>query len=526
MKSLPNTSEGVDKVGFLPDRSQVVIRHVLERHCTQRPDNECFIFENGKRWTYRETLREAYRAANALYKLQIKRDETVLIFLPNDASFIRAWLGVNFLGAVMVLVNTAYKGEMLRHICKDSISNYIITTSDLAERIADFGLNLNVIDPAILTEGSSDEPKLDKPIEPWNIAAIIYTSGTTGPSKGVITPYFSMFMSSFRYRDRAKNDDTLLVDIPLFHIGALNNVNTLIGVGGRIALFGTFSSSRYWERVRECGATLCLLVGTMQDFLIAMPPQPDDADNPLRAVRVTPMVSNPDAFMARFGIEELYSGYGMTETNLVLIDGPKIRKPKSCGKVIERAQVQLVDEQDILVLTGEIGELIVRTELPWRMNAGYWRRPEETAFAWRNGWFHTGDLFYCDDEGYYFFVDRKKDAIRRRGENISSFEVEREVMAYPDVLEVACIGVPAEFGEDEVKIFVVPRKGSKFDAAELIRFLIPRMPYFMVPRFVEVVPEFPKTPTMRIKKYELRARGNRASTWDREGSGITVKRCE
>jgi crotonobetaine/carnitine-CoA ligase len=183
-----------------------------------------------------------------------------------------------------------------------------------------------------------------------------------------------------------------------------------------------------------------------------------------------------------------------------------------------------VDSHDIPVPTNEIGELIIRTDLPWQMSTAYYGRPGETAQAWRNGWFHTGDLFTCDEEGYFYFVDRKKDALRRRGENITSFEVEREVLTYPGVREAACVAVPGQFGEDEIKIFVVPSPDRSFDPAELIRFLIPRMPYFMIPRFVERVDELPKTATMRVKKFELRAQAKTDSTWDREEAGIVVTR--
>ena len=167
--------------------------------------------------------------------------------------------------------------------------------------------------------------------------------------------------------------------------------------------------------------------------------------------------------------------------------------------------------------------MIIRTDLPWEMNAGYWGRPEATATAWRNGWFHTGDLMYRNPEGFFFFADRKKDSIRRRGENISSFEVEREVSCYPAISDVACVAAPDGLGGEEVKIFVVPRYSLSFDPVTLIEFLIPRMPHFMVPRFVEVATELPKTPSMRVKKDILRAQGNTEKTWDREAAGITVK---
>ncbi len=267
-----------------------------------------------------------------------------------------------------------------------------------------------------------------------------------------------------------------------------------------------------------------LLFGAMLEFFNSMPPRPDDADNPLRVMLCTPIPENYTAFKERFGIQDLYTAYGIKETSCIFMtQGPELN-PKSCGKIFPGVQVRLVDDHDIPVPTGKAGELIIRTDLPWQLNVGYWQRPEQTAEAWRNGWFHTGDLLRCDEDGNYFFVDRKKDAVRRRGENISTFEVEREVLAYPGVLEAACVAAPGDFGEDEVKVFVVPVEGHSIDPAELTKFLIPRMPYFMVPRFIEVIPELPKTTNMRVKKHELRARGNTTATWDREAAGIKVKR--
>ncbi len=510
-------------MGFLPDRSEVVMRYVLERHAAEQPNKECLFFEDGEGWTYREALEEAYRAANRLSEVGIKRGDRVLIFMKNDKGWIRAWWGSTALGAVIVPVNTAYKGKTLRHICQDSLAQLIITTPDLAERLKGLDLDLNIIDPTILANGSSDEPKLDTPIEPWDVHAIMYTSGTTGPAKGVVTPYLSIHMGGPRTSGLTTRDDTFLIDSPLFHGSGLWQSHGTLAVGGRIALRTVFSGSRYWDIVRECGVTVALLFGTMPGFLLARPAQYDDPENPLRKVWCAPMVSDPDGFKARFGIEVLSSGYGMAETCNIFV-WKEGNPTKSCGRIDKGFEVRLVDAHDIPVPTGEMGELIIRADLPWVMNAGYWRRPEETAKAWRNGWFHSGDLFCCDDEGNYYFVDRKKDAVRRRGENISSFEVEREVLAYPEVLEAACVAFPAEFGEDEVKVFVVTREDAKFEPAELIKFLIPRMPYFMVPRYVEVVSGFPKTETMRVKKYELRARGNSAETWDREAAGIHVTR--
>jgi carnitine-CoA ligase len=509
---------------FLPDRSNVVLRHILERQAREQPQKECIVFDDGERWTYERAVSEAYRSSNQFAGLGIQRGENVLIFMPNGREWIRAWWGISFLGGVIVPVNTAYKGEMLRHVCQDSQARYIVSAGPLTDRVQALDLDLEIIDPMILAEGSDGETPLDKPLEPWETHAILYTSGTTGPSKGVIAPHFQVLMTGIYLLERATSEDTLLVFFPLFHMGGLHMCLCLWQLGGRVALQPVLSASRLLDMIRDTGTTVVGMTREMAAFIYAQPPKPDDADNPLRLACISPVPENCKDFMARFGIKEWFCGFNMTETSMPIMTRGEITNTRTCGKVRPGVEARLVDAQDIPVPVGQQGELILRTDRPWEMNAGYWNRPEETARSWRNGWFHTGDMFICDEEGDYYFVDRKKDAIRRRGENISSFEVEREVLAYPGVLEVACIGAPSEFGDEEVKVFVAPREGASIDPADLIQFLIPRMPYFMVPRFVELVPDLPKTPTMRVKKYELRSLGNTANTWDREAAGIKVTR--
>jgi crotonobetaine/carnitine-CoA ligase len=510
-------------MGLIPDRSEVVLRYILEGHAKSQPEKECLLFEDGESWNYGKAWLEAARAANSLSGVGINRGDNVLLFLANGQDWIRAWWGITFLGAVLVPVNTHYKGEMLRHICRDSKARHIITSPDFAERLKDLDLDLTIVDPSSLRTSQCTELVDAEPVEPWDTHLISYTSGTTGPSKGVITPYFHSYKETFyAWGGYIRPDDTMLVDYPMFHKAGVGMCYSMIVMGARMVLRPGFSGSRYLDIIREVKATFALMIGTIPAFLERSPAKPDDADNPLRVVFSAPMVSDPAAFKVRYGLDEMLTGLGLTEMPLPLVNKGEIRNPKSCGKPQEGFDVRLVDDHDIPVPTGSVGELIVRSDLPWVLNMGYWGRPEETVRAWRNGWFHTGDLLYCDEEGYYFYADRKKDAIRRRGENISSFEVEREVLAFPGVQEVACVSSPGEFGEDDVKIFVVPRDSSNFDPKQLIEFLIPKMPYFMVPRFVEVVSDLPRTHSTKVKKFVLRDRGNSAATWDREAAGIVL----
>ena len=298
-------------MGFLPDRSKVVLRYILERQGEKRPNSVCVSFEDGERWTYGQAIEEAYKAANALSEYGIKRLENVLVFLPNSRGWLRAWWGITFLGAIIVPVNTAYKGEMLRHICSDSQAKHIIATPDLAERIKDLDPDLNIIDPAILVQGSQDEPKLDEPIEPWDMHMLLYTSGTTGPSKGVLLPYFKCYIEAeASWGAVATSHDTFLLLYGLFHVAPLSQCYALWMAGGCVAL-RTFSASRFLKMTRECGATLSVFIGTVPQFLEKMPPKPDDFDNPLRFVVCLPMPNDPDAFMSRFGIEKLVMYFGV-----------------------------------------------------------------------------------------------------------------------------------------------------------------------------------------------------------------------
>ncbi len=262
-------------MGFLPDRSEVVLRHILERQAQEIPTKDCMFFEDGERWSYGEALQEAYRAANALYEFGIKRGENVLTFLPNGQACIRAWFGIAFLGVVRVPINLAYKGEMLRYVCQDSQARHIITSPDLAERLKGLGLDLTIIDSSMLAQDSGDEPRLDRPIEPWDIHMILYTSGTTGPSKGVISHYYNTYQGSYELISRwATPQDTILVDNPLFHISGISHCYGLWMRGGQVAVRTMFTASRYLEVARECGATMSVMIGTVPAFMAAMPPKP------------------------------------------------------------------------------------------------------------------------------------------------------------------------------------------------------------------------------------------------------------
>jgi crotonobetaine/carnitine-CoA ligase len=506
-----------------PARDRVVTRSILERHALERPDALCVLGQDGERWTWARALDEAYRSAAALEARGVGRGDHVLLFLPNGLDWLRAWWGIGVLGAVMVTVNTAYRGESLRHVCAESGASVIVTDDALGARLSEMERGLDRVSPADLRAGDGTPPVLDPPLEPWDVHAVNFTSGTTGPAKGVLSPYLATYMGGVNAMGEAGGltaDDRWLVDIPLFHVSGQMTALVCLSAGASMAVRERFVGTRYWEVAAETGVTHSLLVGTMASFLTSQEPGPAERAHRLRVIVLAPMVGDPAAFRARFGVPELCSVYGQTEISspLLVPPGGEI-VAGSVGRPRQGVELRIVDEHDFPVPVGEAGELVVRTDRPWEMNTGYFRRPEDTVAAWRNGWFHTGDMFRRDHDDNYFYLDRIGDALRRRGENISSFQVEREVVAHPAVLEAACVGVPAELGEDEVKIFIVPVGGRVVDPADLIAFLVPRLPRFMIPRFVEMVDELPKTQTSRVQKFDLRGRPNTGATWDRQAAG-------
>jgi crotonobetaine/carnitine-CoA ligase len=264
-----------------------------------------------------------------------------------------------------------------------------------------------------------------------------------------------------------------------------------------------------------------MIMGPIASILMSAPEAANDADNPLRYTAIGPMSDQTENFKRRFGVE-VTTSYGTTETGLPLAAGWELPNTKTCGRLRDGYpgyEIRIVDEFDEPVPPGEVGELLVRAREPWTICTGYYGMPDKTAEAWRNGWFHTGDAFRVDDHGWFYFVDRIKDTIRRRGENISSFEIQASVNEHPDVVESAAIGVPSDLGEDDPMIFVVARPGAGLTAESLVGFLTERMPKFMVPRYVEFVTELPKTDaSFRTRKFELRARGVGPDTWDREAA--------
>lgn len=525
----------------LPAREDCVLPALLERAAQCRPHTPLALFEDGSHWSCAEALAHTRSAAATLVDLGVGAGDHVLAWLPNGPAMLTAWFASNYLGAVLVPINTSYRGRMLQHVVNQSGAKLMLGHSELLPRLRE--LDCPALEqivscsgdvpaeqrhcavryhPEALLHGNPTPLLAAQPVERWDTMMIIYTSGTTGPSKGVKTTYLQQYTVGqvcFGYLGAA---DRMLVNLPLFHVGGTTAVVAALATGGSFALFEKFSTERFWEQIRNTGATaISGLLGAMVAFLDKNEAAAADANNPLQRVVLSPVTRQTLRLAERYNFD-YFSGFNMTELSVPLVTDLNTRVLSSCGRPRSGVECRIVDEHDLPLPAGEIGEFVLRTDLPWALNQGYYGMPEASLAAWRNGWFHTGDLMYRDADDNYFFVDRKKDAIRRRGENISSIEVEAEVAEYPAVAEVAAFGVASEFGEDEVMVAVAPKTGQHIEPRALAEFLLPRMTHFMIPRYIRVMPELPKTPTNKIQKHGLREEGVSPDTWDRTTAGLTV----
>ncbi|MDF1730067.1 MAG: AMP-binding protein [Minwuia sp.] len=524
----------------IPTADECVVPAMLRRRAESQPDETFVIFEDGETWSYAEALQRVLRAAAGLRALGVRQGDHVLSWQPNGREAVLTWFGLNMLGAVYVPVNTSYRGGLLEHVVSLSDARLMVVHPQLMPRLAD--VDVGVLSDLVVTGAEAEMPTmsglenhpfsllesaepLDEVIEvaPWDTQYIIFTSGTTGPSKAVLSSYIQAHSMACEAYDFLSGDDRVLVNLPLFHVGGTIFLYVMLAKGGSCVVEDSFRTDGFWESVRRNGVTSTCLVGAMTPFLLKLPASNRDRDHPMRSIVTIPWNEDSLALGQRYGID-MYTGFNMTEISSPITSEANPPKIGTCGTAREGVEVRVVDENDCEVAPGVVGELIVRTDRPWAMNHGYYKNPEATAKAWRNGWFHTGDGFRYDEQGYFYFVDRIKDAIRRRGENISSFEVESEVTQFPAIREAAAIPVPSELNEDEVMVVVAPSPGETIDPEALFRFLEPRMAHFMLPRYVRIVEDLPKTPTQKIQKVKLREDGVTADTWDREAAGIKVRR--
>lgn len=513
----------------------------------KRNEDKIFLRFKDRNVTYGEMNRFANRCANGFQALGITKGDKVSIMLPNCPEFIYIWFGLAKCGAVEVPVNTSYKGEFLRHIVDQSDSRILVMDYEYVDRLKLVEDSLSKLEHVIVLGGPQDleagglkiptlrfedffnagDAPVDIEVYPSDPISIIYTSGTTGLSKGALGSHNFWIVCAEKmlaYRD-GRREDIYLTFLPLYHFNAqVLTTLTVLVAEAEMVLLDRFSASAFWNEIRAFGATQFNYLGAVMPILAKQPKKDDDADNPARiALGAGCPPSVMEEVEKRFGIKCL-EGYGMTEIGIPIHVEVNDRRHGSCGKPMDIYEVKLFDDDDREVPVGEIGEIVFRPRVPFVMMSEYYNMPEKTLEAYQNLWFHTGDLAKRDADGYFYFVDRKKDALRRRGENISSFEVERSINTHSKVLESAAVAVESELAEDEVKICVVLKPGETLSPEELIRYANERMPYFAVPRYVEFMESLPKTPTERVQKYLLKKAGITENTWDREKAGVNVTR--
>lgn len=488
--------------------------------------------------TFGEAQRLSTGLAHGLSGLGVGRGQLVPVLMPNGAEFAITWLALSTLGAVSTLLNTAFRGPSLVHALNISGADTVIVAGDLVANIAavadelvhvrrlivvgDAGAarvgGLDLIAHADLC--TSDDAPIAVEHSVTDPGMVLFTSGTTGPSKGcVLSHRYAVRQAQLMIENlRLRSDDVLYCPFPMFHIDAtVMTVVPAMLLGTTAAIGERFSASGFWDEIRRTQATVFDFMGATLTMLHKRPPLDDDEDNPARLGWGVPVPEFAADFEQRFGVQ-LVELYGSTDAGIPMyhpVDEP--RRQGSCGRVTPQYEVRLADADGLEVPVGEVGEILVRPNEPSLMSDGYYGMPEATLRSRRDLWFHTGDLARRDAEGYHYFVGRLTDSIRRRGENISAFEVEEVVKLHPGVLDAAAYGVPSELSEEDVMVAVVPRPGNVVDPRQLTEFCAVRMGAHMVPRYVEIVESLPRTPTEKVEKSWLRARGVTASTWDRAG---------
>ncbi|WP_159149236.1 AMP-binding protein [Dietzia lutea] len=512
------------------------IEQLIATRAVTGPDT-CFLrFRDGD-LTYGEVDRRSTRLAAGFASIGVGQRDVVAVLMPNCAEFVLAWFALSKLGAVVAPLNTAYRGPLLAHALDLTEAKFLITTVELADGVQAVHDQLPHLDTVILREKASETPDLsDLSVRSLSdleasgldftavsnadgdLAMLLFTSGTTGRSKAceLSHRYLVRHAQTMVETLGLRSDDVLYSPFPLFHIDAtVLTVLPALLLGATAAIGERFSVSGFWDEVKSFGATVFDFMGATLTLLYKQPPTPGDGSNPVRLAWGVPLPDFAPEFEERFDLR-LLEGYGSTDAGIAMfepLDQP--RRRNSCGKPLEIYDVRLFGPDDREVPVGQVGEIVLRPREPYLLSNGYFRQPEATVASRRNLWFHTGDLARSDDDGYFYFVGRVTDSIRRRGENISALEVEELVETHPDVQEAAAFGVPSELSEEDVMLTVVARHGAHVMPAELADFCATIMPGYMVPRYIDVVASLPHTPTEKVEKHILVQRGVTPTTWDR-----------
>ncbi len=494
--------------------------------------------------TYTELDSLSERVAAGLGRAGFSPGDRVAALLFNCSPFVDLWFGAAKAGVVLVPLNTALKGGLLRYELADASPKGLVLDQRLWASYAEVRSELSIPNTWLFDPGgeAADRPpgagnfsellatEPGDPVaapRPWDPASILYTSGTTGPPKGAIIPHEKLLTTprEIGRRSRLTPESVLFTALPLFHCNA-QEMTTLTALMNDLtaAYDERFHASSYWETAAGLGATHVSLLISMINVLYKQPERPTDRTHAV-TVALTAGTTREvwPKFEARFGVS-IIELYGMTECGCTtLMNPPEAVRVGSVGTPLGFVEAEVVDDQDRPVPPGVRGELVVRPRAPFTMVLGYLNKDDKTVEAGRNFWFHTGDFVTRDADGYYYFVDRKKDVIRRRGENLAPYDVESVLNRHPAVFESVVVGVPSPLGEEDVKAFVQLRPGTTVDAAELFKFLVRELPFFMVPRYLEFLDEIPKTANQKAQRYLLKGRRG-ANEHDREALGVKLAR--
>jgi crotonobetaine/carnitine-CoA ligase len=534
---------------------QRTILELLDRRIEHDPDSQ-YLDVCGAQFSAADVHRTANQIANGLSGLGCGPGDRVAMLIENSPEAMLSWWGAVQGGTIAVPINTAYKGTYLRHQLGDSGARAVIVQRTLADRVDAILHELpdlehvivvdeyeapgeghtianaeNVHEWADVFNGDDTRPKVA--VAPSDLATFIYTGGTTGPSKGCMLShnYHVSMSQQIGYCWQRTPDDIVWTPLPLFHFNAL--VTAVLGAllfGGSSAIYRRFSVSNFWPEINRTRATVTSTLGTMAYLLVNDEDRPEmpqsgapEANTTLRLLGAAPLAEEIDIkIRERFGIETFSGGFGLTEAGLLSWQPPgKRNKPNAAGMLnTVWFDVRLFDDDDNEVPQGERGEIVARPKHPHIMFEGYWGNPEATVRATKNLWLHTGDIARVDEDGYLFFVDRKADYLRRRGENISSFEVESIIMSHGAVADCVVHAVPSEMAEDDLKITATLKADATVTEEELFRWCIDQLPYFALPRYVEFRAELPRSPVGRVLKRTLRDDGVTPTTWDAEAAGV------
>ena len=532
---------------------QSTIPELLMRRLDVDPDGP-YLDVCGDTVTAAQLVDVSSRLASSLRSMGVSQGDRVATLIENSIEAVYAWWGIILAGAIAVPVNTAYKGEYLRHQLADSGSKVVIVAAEFLDRLEPVAATIESVQHVVIISDTPSTisstatslwselltseailPEINT--KPSDLGTFIYTGGTTGLSKGCMLShnYHEALTRQIGICWERTTEDVVWTPLPLFHFNAITTavIGPLV-FGGRSAIYRRFSVSNFWPEMNRVGATITSTLGTMAYLLAHDVDRPEmprsgapEANTTLRLLGAAPMPVEVDDIMKnRFGLTTFSAAYGVTEASLISWQPPGgYNKPNAAGVINdEYFDVRIFDAEDNEVPRGERGEIVIRPKRPEVMFAGYWGRPEVTVETSRNWWYHTGDIGIVDDDNFLFFVDRKADYLRRRGENIASFEVESIIMGHGQIADVAVHAVPSPLTEDDLKITATRVEGATVSEEELFLWCVEQLPYFALPRYIEFRTDLPRSPVGRVLKRELRAEGVTSATWDLEQSGVVYEK--